>query len=114
MSRASGAGAYSHGIAWPSPRPQLLGAPSGAGITLVLLRPAMLAIMAPAGGVPSGVGASRHRSAQPGERPELGQGRRIRARARAAQGRHPTATSHGFAHQIHVLELVTASTGADP
>src|SRR5690242_16260451 len=26
MSRDSGAGAYSHGIAWPSPRPQLDGA----------------------------------------------------------------------------------------
>ena len=26
MSRDSGAGAYSHGIAWPSPSPQLLGA----------------------------------------------------------------------------------------
>ena len=29
MSRASGAGAYSHGIAWPSPRPQLDGEPAG-------------------------------------------------------------------------------------
>src|SRR5262245_51121863 len=28
MSRLSGAGAYSHGIAWPSPRPQLAGARS--------------------------------------------------------------------------------------
>src|SRR5687768_13080484 len=62
MSRASGAGAYSHGIAWPSPSPQLLGAPSGAGITLVLLRPAMVAIMAPVGLAPSQVGAYRYRS----------------------------------------------------
>src|SRR2546426_12458195 len=33
MSRASGAGAYSQGIAWPSPRPQLVGAREGAGLT---------------------------------------------------------------------------------
>ena len=36
MSRASGAGAYSHGIAWPSPNPQLLGRRSGLTATLVL------------------------------------------------------------------------------
>ncbi len=48
MSRASGAGAYSHGIAWPSPKPQLLGRASAAGMTLVLLRWAMLGIMSPA------------------------------------------------------------------
>ena len=41
MSRASGAGAYSHGIACPSPKPQLFGRWSGAGTTLVLLRSAM-------------------------------------------------------------------------
>ena len=29
MSRASGAGAYSHGIAWPSPIPQLEGEVDG-------------------------------------------------------------------------------------
>ena len=38
MSRASGAGAYSHGIAWPSPRPQLDGERSAAGTRLVLGR----------------------------------------------------------------------------
>ena len=114
MSRASGAGAYSHGIAWPSPRPQLLGARSGAGITLVLLRPAMLAIMAPAGCVPSRVGASRHRSAQPGNASSSARvggsaPGRVQLRAAAPYG-HP----HGFADQIHVLELVTATTCADP
>ena len=36
MSRASGAGAYSHGMAWPSPNPQLLGCWSGVTTTLVL------------------------------------------------------------------------------
>ena len=36
MSRDSGAGAYSHGIAWPSPRPQLDGERSPAGTRLCL------------------------------------------------------------------------------
>ena len=43
MSRASGAGAYSHGIAWPSPRPQLDAAPDadvtiGTRVSLAIAR----------------------------------------------------------------------------
>src|SRR6478752_9155368 len=45
MSRASGAGAYSHGIAWPSPRPQLDGAPPFDETRLEVVSVAMLAIM---------------------------------------------------------------------
>src|SRR4051812_39922550 len=46
MSRDSGAGAYSHGIAWPSPRPQLDGARSGVRTMLDEVSVAMAAIMA--------------------------------------------------------------------
>src|SRR6187397_1584028 len=46
MSRDSGAGAYSHGTAWPSPSPQLDGERSPAGTRLVFVSVAMLAIMA--------------------------------------------------------------------
>src|SRR4051795_1943550 len=47
MSRDSGAGAYSHGIAWPSPRPQLDVVPADAGTMLDAVSVAMLAIMSP-------------------------------------------------------------------
>src|SRR5687768_10394437 len=47
MSRASGAGAYSQGIAWPSPRPQLFGARSPVVATRVSESVAIGCIMAP-------------------------------------------------------------------
>src|SRR5690349_23290094 len=47
MSRASGAGAYSQGMACPSPNPQLLGRASGAATTLVSVRSGMDGIMSP-------------------------------------------------------------------
>src|SRR4051812_31186979 len=55
MSRASGAGAYSHGIACPSPNPQLFGRWSLAGTRLVLVRSGMNGIMAPPAPDPSAV-----------------------------------------------------------
>ena len=48
MSRASGAGAYSHGIAWPSPKPQLLGRGRPPGRRWSCCAAAMLDIMSPA------------------------------------------------------------------
>ena len=60
MSRASGAGAYSHGMAWPSPRPQLFGVLGPAGTTPASVRVAMPAIMAP-GNAPTDVRAERGR-----------------------------------------------------
>src|SRR5262245_1558013 len=49
MSRASGAGAYSHGMAWPSPSPQLDGERSPAGTTRALVSVAMRALWHPLG-----------------------------------------------------------------
>src|SRR3954471_23630711 len=55
MSRDSGAGAYSHGIAWPSPSPQLEGAPDPRRTT------------APAFGTPFGCGSAP----SPARRPSI-------------------------------------------
>ena len=61
MSRASGAGAYSHGIAWPSPRPQLLGALGVLGTTRDSVRLAMHGIIPPDPDLPGqGVASAGH------------------------------------------------------
>src|SRR3954469_21414915 len=71
MSRDSGAGAYSHGIAWPSPRPQLDVVPADAGTMLDAVSVAMIAIMSPGRRDPAedASGSRRHRDTGGGSVP---------------------------------------------